>query len=41
MGIQSNIYVQLENGKAIYDGRTKQLINKFERVLNVKINRNS
>tara|TARA_Y100000816_G_C25975801_1_gene509375 strand:- start:151 stop:489 length:339 start_codon:yes stop_codon:yes gene_type:complete len=41
MGIQSNIYVQLENGKAIYDGRTKQLINKFEKVLNVKINRNS
>ena len=39
MGIPSNVYVQLENGKAIYDGRTKQLINKFEKVLNIKINR--
>jgi putative transcription factor len=38
LNIQQNIYVELENGKAIYSSATKQLINKMERVINVKFN---
>ena len=38
LNIQQNIYVELENGKAIYSSATKQLINKIERVINVKFN---
>ena len=29
LGIQANIYVTLENGKATYDGKTKEMINKI------------
>jgi len=36
IGIQSNIYVTLENGKATYDGRTKELVNKIQKVLGTK-----
>jgi ribosome-binding protein aMBF1 (putative translation factor) len=31
-----NIYTELESGKAIYSNQTKQLINKIERILNIK-----
>lgn len=34
--IQENIYKDLENGKALYSGQTKQHVNKLERILNVK-----
>ncbi len=36
IGIQSNIYVTLENGKATYDGRTKELVNKIQKILGTK-----
>ena len=36
LNIQLNLYTELENGKAIYSGSTKQLINKLERILSVK-----
>ena len=39
LGIQSNIYVTLENGKAIYDGKTKQLVNKLQNILGTKFNK--
>ncbi len=35
LSIQQNIYTELENGKAIYDGKTKQLIVKLETLLGV------
>jgi ribosome-binding protein aMBF1 (putative translation factor) len=37
LNIQSNVYTELENGKALYSSQTKQLINKLERVLNIKL----
>ena len=37
LNIQANIYAELENGKALYSVQTKQLINKLERVLNIKL----
>ena len=36
LGVQFNIYTALENGKAIYDGKTKQLINKLQNILGTK-----
>lgn len=36
LNIQFNVYQELENGKAIYNSQTKQLINKFQNVLNIK-----
>jgi DNA-binding XRE family transcriptional regulator len=39
LGIQSNIYVTIENGKALYDGRTKELVNKIQTMLGTKFNR--
>jgi len=36
LNIQFNVYQELENGKAIYNSQTKQLVNKMERLLNVK-----
>jgi ribosome-binding protein aMBF1 (putative translation factor) len=36
LNIQLNEYTELENGKAIYSNKTKQLINKLEKTLNVK-----
>ena len=37
LNIQLNKYIELENGKAIYSSETKQLINKLERTLNIKL----
>ena len=39
LGIQNTQYITLENGKAIYDGSTKQLINKIQNLLKVKFNK--
>ena len=39
LGIQSNIYVTLENGKATYDGKTKEKVNKIQKVLGTKFNK--
>jgi len=36
LNMQLNIYTELETGKAIYSGITKQHIQKIERVLGVK-----
>ena len=36
LGIQVNIYVTLENGKATYDGKTKEMVNKIQKVLGTK-----
>jgi len=36
LGVQINIYTTLENGKAIYDGKTKQLVNKLQHILGTK-----
>ena len=36
LGVQFNIYTTLENGKAIYDGKTKQLVNKIQNILGIK-----
>ena len=39
LGIQANIYTNLENGKAIYDGPTKQLVNKIQNLFKIKFNK--
>ena len=39
LNIAQNIYNELENGKAIYSSQTKQLINKIERIFNIKFNK--
>lgn len=36
LGIQANIYTNLENGKANYDGPTKQLVNKIQNLFKIK-----
>jgi len=36
LNIQQNVYSELENGKAIYDAKTKQLITKLQNVLKIK-----
>jgi transcriptional regulator with XRE-family HTH domain len=36
LGIQLNVYVTLENGKAQWNGPTKQMVNKIQNVLKVK-----
>jgi ribosome-binding protein aMBF1 (putative translation factor) len=36
LNIQQSVYTELENGKAIYNSQTKNLIQKIERTLNVK-----
>ena len=36
LGVQFNIYNTLENGKATYDGKTKQLVNKLQNLLGTK-----
>ena len=36
MGVQVTTYTLLENGKANYDGPTKQLINKIQTVFKIK-----
>ena len=32
LSIQSNVYSDIENGKVIYDGKTKELINKMQKI---------
>ena len=40
LNIQRNVYNEIENGKALYDGKTKNLINKIQKELGTKfINR--
>lgn len=39
LGIQSTIYNTLENGKATYDGKTKQLVNKIQNILGTKFSK--
>lgn len=36
LNIQHNIYIELENGKAIYNNKTKELIQKIQKLLKVK-----
>ena len=36
LNVQKNFYNDIENGKALYDGRTKEVINKIQRNLGVK-----
>jgi ribosome-binding protein aMBF1 (putative translation factor) len=36
LNIQSNVYSEIENGKALYDGKTKELINKIQKQLGVR-----
>lgn len=36
LGVQLNTYTLLENGKANYDGPTKQLINKIQTTFSIK-----
>lgn len=36
LGVQLNTYTLLENGKANYDGPTKQLIHKIQTTLKIK-----
>ena len=36
LNIQQNVYVSIENGKAIYDPSTKKLIQNIERQLGLK-----
>ena len=39
LGLQANIYVTFENGKATYDGKTKEMINKIQKLLGTKFNK--
>ena len=36
LNIQLNIYNEIENGKAIYDHKTKEIIQKIQRLFSVK-----
>ena len=36
LNIITSVYVELENGKAIYDGKTKQLLQKVARLFGIK-----
>ena len=36
LNIQSNIYNDIENGKAIYNQQTKEIIQKIQRLFNIK-----
>ena len=37
MNIQQNVYIELENGKALYSVETKKYINQLERILKVSL----
>jgi len=39
LGVQQNIYVTLENGKAQWNGPTKQMVNKIENIFKTKFQR--
>ena len=36
LNIQQSIYNDIENGKALYDNKTKQLIGKIENLIRIK-----
>ena len=36
LNVQRNFYNDIENGKALYDSRTKEVVNKIQRNLGVK-----
>jgi ribosome-binding protein aMBF1 (putative translation factor) len=36
LNIQQNVYTELENGKAIYNTQTKQLISKIEKIVGIR-----
>jgi ribosome-binding protein aMBF1 (putative translation factor) len=36
LNIQLNVYTELENGKALYSNKTKQLVNKLEHIFGIK-----
>ena len=36
LNVQKNVYIDLENGKSLFDGKTKQLVNKIQTQLGVK-----
>jgi len=36
LNVQRNFYNEIENGKALYDGRTKEVVNKIQKNLGVK-----
>lgn len=36
LNIQSNVYADIESGRIIYDGKTKELINKIQKKLGVR-----
>jgi ribosome-binding protein aMBF1 (putative translation factor) len=36
LNVQRNLYNDIENGKALYDTRTKEVVNKIQRNLGVK-----
>ncbi len=36
INVQRNFYNDIENGKALYDGRTKEVVNKIQKNLGVK-----
>ena len=36
LNIITSVYVELENGKAIYDGKTKQLIQRVAKLFGIK-----
>lgn len=39
LGVQVKMYIPLENGKAAWDGSTKQLVNKIQNLLKIKLAR--
>jgi DNA-binding XRE family transcriptional regulator len=39
LGIQQNIYVTLENGKAQWNGPTKQMVNKIQTIFKIKFDK--
>ena len=39
LNIQTSVYVELENGKAIYDGKTKQLVQRVAKLFNTKFSK--
>jgi ribosome-binding protein aMBF1 (putative translation factor) len=39
LNVQSNLYNDIENGKALYNQETKKIINKLQNLLNVKFSK--
>jgi ribosome-binding protein aMBF1 (putative translation factor) len=38
LNVQKNVYVDIESGKAIYDQKTKEIIQKIQKLLGTKFN---